>query len=322
MGRAVTDARPFLFIVGSGRSGTTLMRAMFNAHPALAVMHEGHVVAALARHRKRYEAWDERAVAHFTADLFDDVNFRRIDLPRNEVAEVLRSPLPLNFSDAIRRVFSLYAKREGKPRYGDKTPGYVLAMPLLGKLFPEAMFVHVIRDGRDVATAFSDVSFGPHNVAEAAIYWRRRVRSGRRAGRNLGLRRYCEVRYDDLVDEPERVLRRLCSFVDLSFDPAMLRYFERPQDSVVATGIPQAHQRLLLPPTAGLRQWRDEMPTPALRIFETLAGDALVQFGYERALPAPSPRDRIDGVRRWAQWQARRVRYNARMRGNITLPRR
>lgn len=300
----------FLFIVGSGRSGTTLLRAMFDAHPQMAVTHEAHFVAAMGRRRKRYERPHGLAVERFVADLFEDKKFRGVGLHEGEVREALAAPPAATYADAVRRVFALHARRYGKPRYGDKTPGYVLRIPLLAGLFPEARFIHIIRDGRDVATAFSDVRFGPHGVAETAIYWKRRVSRGRRAGHALSLRRYREIRYEDLVAEPETVLHELCDFTDLEFDPAMLRYFEQAGRSVGDTGIPEAHQRLLLPPTRGLRNWRDEMSRDDVRLFEGVAGDLLADLGYSCAFERLSLADRVGARWSWFRWQGWRARYN------------
>lgn len=303
---------PFVFIVGSGRSGTTLLRAMFDAHPDMAVAHEAHVVAAMGRHRRRYERRGGFCLERFAADLFADPKFRRLGLDEAAVRAALGRHAPATFADAMRAVFASYADGHGKPRFADKTPGYVLRIRLLARIFPEARFIHVIRDGRDVALAFSDVRFGPHSIGETAIYWKRRVRRGRRSGQVLGPQRYREVRYEALVADAEKVLVELCTFVELAFHPAMLRYFEHPEQSVEATGDPGAHQRLLLPPTPGLRNWADEMSATDLRVFEVVAGPVLDELGYGRALPLPSPRDRVEARWRWARWQAYRVRFNLR----------
>lgn len=305
---------PLLFIVGSGRSGTTLLRAMCDAHPDLAVTHEAHFVAALGRHHRRYERGGSFASEQFVADLYGDAKFRQVGVKREEIEDAFRSCPPQGFADAVRRVFAVHARGRGKSRSGDKTPGYVLRIPLLARLLPEARFVHIIRDGRDVATAFSEVRFGPSSAGQAAIYWKRRVLRGRRAGRALGPGRYLEVRYDELVAEPETVLTQVCGFIGLAFDRAMLRYHEASDRSVADTGVAEAHQRLLLPPTAGLRNWRQEMPAEDVRLFEAVAGDLLEDLGYPRSSPVAARLDRAGACWQWLRWQGHRAWYNTRTR--------
>ena len=128
-------------------------------------------------------------------------------------------------------MFALYTSRQGKARYAEKTPINVLHIELLADVFPEARFIHLIRDGRDVALSYLDTDFGASSLPEAAVQWRRFVRKGRRSGARVGAHRYQEVRYEDLVADPDTVLRSLCEFIDLPFDPSMLRYHERAGSS-------------------------------------------------------------------------------------------
>lgn len=325
-GHDVTPAErsppPFLFIIGSGRSGTTLLRSMFDAHPQMAVTHEAHFVATMGRHRHRYaDNANHFDLQRFLRDLFDDKKFLALGLDERELSAALADPPPLTFPDAVRRVFEFYANRDGKLRYGDKTPGYVLRVPLLAGLFPEARFIHLIRDGRDVAVSFSHVRFGPRSAGETAIYWKRRVLQGRHDGRALGEHRYREVRYEDLVNEPEAILTDLCSFADLDFDPAMVRYFDGAGRFVESTGVPEAHQRLFLPPTAGLRDWRVELAPEEVRSFEAVAGNVLDDLGYGRAVGNLSLADRTGAWRVRFVWHGVRFRFLVRrMLGRPTSP--
>ncbi len=160
-------------------------------------------------------------------------------------------------------------------------------------MFPEARFVHVIRDGRDVALSYRSVAWGPTTVEDGALRWRRNVRRGLIDGRRLGPDRYHEVRYERLVTEPEAVLRDLCEFIDLPWDDAVLRHHERAADVIAATRFPAAHQRVLLPPTPGLRDWRREMAPSDVARFEAVAGGLLDDLGYARgSRPTPARRPR------------------------------
>src|SRR5436190_20440848 len=102
-------------------------------------------------------------------------------------------------------------------------------MGLLAGLFPEARYVHIVRDVRSVALSLVEMpkEWGTQTVPEGAARWRHRVGRGHAEGRALGPDRYLEVRYEDLVDEPERELRRILQFVLLPWDAAVLQYAER-----------------------------------------------------------------------------------------------
>ena len=202
---------PFPFLVGCGRSGTTLLRAMCDSHPDLAVPPESHFIVPLA-------AGSGHPIdsAVFLDRLYAQERFRLWELDRAEVEAAFRRSAPDDYAGAVRTVFSAWAATQGKIRYADKTPGYVLHIPMLARLFPESVFVHLVRDGRDVACSFLELGWAD-TVEEAALHWRLRVLRGRQGGLALPSHRYHELRYEDLVADPEGSLRRLCDVMSVPF---------------------------------------------------------------------------------------------------------
>jgi hypothetical protein len=185
---------------------------------------------------------------------------------------------------AIASVYAVYADERGKQRWGDKTPMYMQNLRLLERLFPDALFVHLIRDGRDAALSFRSMPEGlmtetwmqPRDVAGFACQWRTEVKAARRLGRRVGPDRYLEVRYEDLVADVEPALRRIAAFARLPFEPAMVDYAGKVDVSA------KPHQQSLRrPPTAGLRDWRLQMSPEDTGAFEQVAGDLLAELGYE-----------------------------------------
>jgi hypothetical protein len=273
---------PFPFLVGCGRSGTTLLRAMFDAHADVCVPDEVAFVVRYARpHRAMQYGWPRRFDAGRCVELIvGDSSFRRWPITAEDARAAVHETVPTSFADTIRTLYALVAAHRGKPRYADKTPMHVLHLPRLARLFPEARFVHVIRDGRDVARSYQSVEWGPSTAEEAALRWRRSVAHGRRSGARLGAGRYREIRYEQLVTEPEPVLRELCRFFELDWDDRVLHHHEQAERVVAATRFPGAHRRVLLPPTPGLRDWRREMPAADVAGFEAIAGRLLDELGY------------------------------------------
>ncbi|MGH8773902.1 MAG: sulfotransferase [Jiangellaceae bacterium] len=308
----------FPFFVGSGRSGTTLVRAIFDSHPELAIPDEVSFIIRFARpHYALRYGWPRRFDVAACADLIlHNESFRRWGIPEDAVLAALADPPPSTFADTVRRLYALWAAGQGKPRYGDKTPMHVQHLHRLGRMFPEARFVHIIRDGRDVALSYLSVAWGPSTIEGAAVEWRRRVRQGRRAGRRLGSGRYREIRYEDLVADPERVVGQICQFLGLPWDDALLRHHERADDVIAATRFPAAHQRLLLPPTTGLRDWREEMATDDVTRFEAIAGPVLDELGYERSAQ-PSPGALMRATSRVLRAHAARSLTAARAGGRV-----
>jgi hypothetical protein len=290
---------PFPFVVGCGRSGTTLVRAMIDGHPEVAVPPESHFIVGLA---PKDGGFDPNG---FAARLAADPRFGLWGFDREALAETIAGSG--TYPDAVRSVFAAWAAREGKPRYADKTPGYVLHIATLARLFPEAVFVHLIRDGRDVAASFLELGWAD-SIEHAALHWRLRVRRGRRAGRALRAGRYHELRYEDLVREPEPALRELCEVIGVPFAREMLDHGRRAPAVVRTTNHPDYHRHLAEPVTADLRDWRRDLDGEAVARFELIAGRLLSELGYERAGGRPPARVRLEVANRWAGWQLHRAR--------------
>ena len=230
--RAIRRARsappPAPFVVGATRSGTTLLRLMLDAHSEIAIPSETHFIPDLIKSRERYGASRERMVEML-------VSHRRwgdFQIEPEELSErwgVLEARGELNGPAAVREFFKIYGEKHGgPPRWGDKTPGYVKHMREIQLYLPEARFIHLIRDGRDVALSILKQSFGPETIEAAAERWRSRVLRGRSQQDYLGY--YMEVKFEDLVLDTEGQLRRICEFIELDFDPAMLGYHETAEE--------------------------------------------------------------------------------------------
>jgi Sulfotransferase family len=272
----LTPGGPPLLILGVRRSGTTLLRVMLDQHSRLAVPDESYFVPQLAdRHLRRVDA-DE-----FVDDLRRLNTVAEWNVPLDEVRSQLHDDM--SAGEAIGTVYAVYAHERGKPRWGDKTPMYMQNLRLLERLFPDARFVHLIRDGRDAALSFLAMPGGivtetwmhPRTPAEFACQWRTEVAAARRLGRRVGAR-YVEVRYEELVADAETALQRVCAFAGLEYEPAMLDY----AGNVDVSAKPH-QQRLMQPPTTGVRDWRTQMSSADVAAFERVAGDLLREVGYE-----------------------------------------
>jgi hypothetical protein len=215
--------------------------------------------------------------------------------------------------EAIAAIFETYAEKVGKPRWGDKTPMYMRHLPLLERLFPDSQYVHLVRDGRDAALSFIEMPEGtftrtwahPGDAAGFACLWRKEVGDARALGARVGMGRYLEVNYEDLVAETPQVVESICDFADLPFEPDMVEY-----EGAVNVSDKPHQQRLLQSPTVGVRSWRDDMSAADVRAFEAIAGDRLSELGYELLEPRPSsPSTRTRVARAW--YKARLTAWNA-----------
>ncbi len=297
------------FIVGSPRSGTTLLRFMLDSHPELAIPPEtGFLSLARGLEGSGEEVRETlfAAVVSFpqTAPAWSDFG-----IPAEEYRRRLEALDPFTVADGVRLFYRMYAERFGKTRWGDKTPLHCRQMAVLEELLPEARFVHLVRDGRDASLSLRRTWFSPaSDVDTLARYWRDNVAAARDAG--AAVRHFLEVRYEDLVARPEPALGRICAFLELEYRDEMLRYPERTaerleehrtrrrtDDTLLVSHEERLRQQALtLQPPVHTRVgvWEREMDEEEVRRFEAIAGELLAAYGYRLAhptqgQPAPPP---------------------------------
>src|SRR3954467_8049575 len=144
---------PPVIVLGVGRSGTTLLRVMLDRSSELAIPYETFFVPQLAHRHGRRPKLEE-----FLDDLGRLRTLYDWGIKPDDVRPRLREGMTT--SEAIAAIFETYAERQGKPRWGDKTPLYMQQLPLLEGLFPDAIWVHLVRDGRDAALSFLELRGG------------------------------------------------------------------------------------------------------------------------------------------------------------------
>jgi hypothetical protein len=300
---------PHVFIVGCPRSGTTLLQRMANAHPQLAITPETQWIPRFLDKRWGVTR-DGLATSDICSRLLEHPGFVGLGISREELLALMRNA-PTPYASLVTGIFDLYGKAQGKPLVGDKTPGYVRRMRTLHALWPQARFVHLIRDGRDVYLSMAARpleqrkpgvfdTWAKDPATTAALWWELNVRPGREVGQSLGAGLYYETRYESLVADPREECERLCAFLGVPFDGAMLRFHEGREGEKPEAGGKPAWR----PIVAGLRDWRSQMSAEDVEQFEAAVGDLLEELGYERAVPRPRL-ERVEAASRIRQRLAR-----------------
>jgi hypothetical protein len=281
-----------LFLVGMPRSGTKLLRDLLNRHSRIRIPDvETEFLPWLASRSGNYGNLADRASFE---RLFKDMarcsyfQYRRetgqaVDADRWFAACVGTDAGAL-FEAFIRS--EVGAEPGGGCIWGDKSPSYVDDLPLIDRLFPAARVLHLVRDVRDYCLSIHD-AWGK-DMRRAAQRWVDGVRTARRDGAALG-ERYMELRYEDLLQDPETELRRVCRFLEVEFQPAMMT-LERPAENLGSA------RGLLHVANANHGKFAQRMEPGLLRAIEALAGQTLQEFSYKLALAA-QPQCRLSASR-------------------------
>lgn len=281
-----------VFIVGAPRSGTTMLQYRLRNLPRISLpTGESHFFIPLLRNQTQFgdlsRVENIRAVLqamHAQSRDFLETDLHGMRFDAGRLAAELHAQGRNSLPAIISGLFEKNARGEGKARWGDKTPYYVMHMQKLLEWFPTAQFVHLIRDGRDVALSLFGRrhDFGVYNAYFAAEYWESYIEKGRAQARTLPSGQYLELRYEDLLAHPEETMRTLCAFLGEDYSAQLFEV--APVDDPGKT--PLVHKPLRAD-NAG--KWRTAMTRAQIRAFEGVAGNTLRELGYELLTPARPP---------------------------------
>ncbi len=270
-----------MFVLGCPRSGTTLLYHMLLSAGNFAVYRaESQVFNLLeprfgnlnraTNRRKLLAAWQETEL------------FRRTGLNWNDVSEEVMAKCS-NGGDFLRIVMEAIAQRQGVLRWADCTPEHLLYMDRIKRTIPDSLVIHIIRDGRDVALSLEKQAWirpfawdRGKTLEVAALYWDWIVRKGRQFGTALGPD-YVEVRFEDLVLTPRKVLEKLSGFVGQELD----------YDKIERVGIGSVRQpnssfsvELKEEDFSPVSRWKASLSAAQLERLEVLLGETLRELGY------------------------------------------
>jgi hypothetical protein len=280
-----------VFVLGCGRSGTKLLYHTLLSAGGFALYHAesnafnliGLRFGNLARLENRRALLD-----HWLKSKL----FYRSGLTREEIEPKILNECH-NAADFLRILMETIARKQGVERWAESTPLHLLYLPLIKKLFPDALIVHIIRDGRDVTVSLNRIGWinplpwdKKRRLLAPAIFWRWIVSKGRQYGRAMPAD-YMEVHFEDVVQKPRETLERLAAFIDHDLN------YDRIQQNAQGT---------LRDPNSSFRgdgqekesnpieRWKALLSTTEIAQVESLIGDLLHETGYELASTEPERR--------------------------------
>jgi hypothetical protein len=284
-------SRAPVFVLGCGRSGTKFLYHTLLSAGGFAVYHAesnafnllGLRFGNLAHRGNRRQLLDE----YYTSKLFQRTGLEPKDIDER-VMEDCR-----NAGDFLRIVMEAVARKQGVQRWAESTPLHLLYLPLIKKVIPDALVVHIIRDGRDVTASLHRIGWIrplPWDRSRAflvpAIFWRWIVSKGRRYGRALG-GDYMEVHYEDVVQNPRETLASIGKFIDHDLDydriqQVALGSVHNPNSSFRGDGKETE--------VATIGRWKRLFTAPQVRDMEWSIGTLLSDTGYKLETPLAEQR--------------------------------
>jgi hypothetical protein len=302
--------RPVI-IGGCPRSGTTLLRTMLHCHPEIAIPRETRFVLEAWLRRRKFGDLRRQANRRRLAEWIfkrEKSQAKRLGLDADEAVGRLVASQP-TLGSMLAAGFVMFAERQGKPRWGDKRPMYAARMAAIWDLFPNAHFIHVVRDPRACVVSLRKLGWYDGQIAPAVELWERSINAANSWRLRLAADQLLEVKYEDLVTQPRETLTQVATFAAVAHDEdamrQMLRYHELPE-----TRSQRYHANLSRPlDPARMSGWTEDLEKPEIAFVEEAAGPLMRQWGYEAV---------ADGVSAPAElkreFEARRRRHAAARR--------
>ncbi len=268
------DNMKLVFIGGAQRSGTTMLGSMFGAHSSCICIPESQFT--IDAYKRLANKKDVVTMGDIFTLVRNHLRFRYwgLDVGQDIPAEIA------SYQDLFLWLVQRYAEKAGKPAAGlcvDHTPLNIKNADILFDLFPRAKMIHLVRDGRAVSASIMPLDWGPNTIDRSASSWKKKIQRGLRVEASYGSERVKRVRYEDIVLDPENTIKELCTFLDISFEPAMI------QGGEFRVPVYTAKQHQLVgkePATDRIEAWKNSLTAREVELFENIAGDTLLQLGY------------------------------------------
>lgn len=267
-----------VFISGCGRSGTTLLGAMLGTHSRCLATPESKFILQI--YRTNLKEHREADLEISLEKIKNHWSFKVWGVELNSKEE-FQPNLWNSYSDLVLWLVKMYGSEVGKTEvdiWVDHTPNARSFSALLFDLFPDGKMVHIVRDGRAVASSVMGLDWGPNTINSAAHWWIENIANGLAIESYFGDSRVQRIRYEDLILEPQATLEKICDFIEIDFESEMISAsgFQLPQYT--------ANQHTLVGgklDVGRLRAWEKELTSRQVEIFENLAGNLLRCLEYE-----------------------------------------
>jgi len=271
----VTESRkPPIFIVGSPRSGTTLLRSLLSRHPSIAICAETRFFTEVYKRRSAFGPLEKLENRRRLVDEY--LALARISHFRIDVEKLRQSLLAeaTTYPAFLTTLIRGYADFHQKERCGEKTPNHAFFTETLSEWYPGAYLIHIVRDPRDVVASLQRMVWAPKSVWNNAWIW---LLFNRAAEASRHRPEYLRVQYEQLIEAPQQELARICRHVGEEWPDSL----EVPIDPSAPYSWPASARGPVT--RSRLQKWRDQLKPQEISVVERIAGERLEQYGYERS---------------------------------------
>lgn len=273
-------------IIGTQRSGSNLLRVILNQSDQVVSPHPAHLLTNFVPLLPYYGVLDAMSYRRLVEDVVDYIHVNPVDWGiRLNKDEIYGMASHFSLFELNKTIYEFLARQKGATYWCCKSMGNVYFADELENVSPHLKYVYLYRDGRDVALSFQKAMVGEKHSYHIARQWQKDQQACLKLCSRLTSDRLFMLKYEQLIQQPERIIRQLCEFLGIGFQNKMLDYYASDESRRTAEG--GAMWTNLTKPVMkdNCNKFMREMSTEDIRIFESVAFDSLEALGYQPLTP-------------------------------------
>ncbi|WP_346856191.1 sulfotransferase [uncultured Draconibacterium sp.] len=280
-----------IFIIGNPRSGTTLLRLILNAHSKFVIPPEAGFAFWLY---SQYKNFRYRDLDTFLDDMKSTKKINNWNLDWIELRKFLFKKQPNKYGELINDIYSFYGDSKGMKikRWGDKNNFYLNHIEDIKEVFPCVQFIHIVRDGRNVACSYkklnkkqiqsADAPNLPDKIESIASEWKSNIQKIKKSFESFNYDNVLEVRMEDLTASPKTEISKIMSFLGEDFEPSMLEYYK---ESKIIKSIPKDYLQWKKKNTLPIQnepvdKYKTILTEEQILRFNKIAKEVLIEYDY------------------------------------------
>ena len=274
-----------IYIIGVGRSGTSMLMTLLNGHSKIAFTPETHFLRFYFGNAKIKRQHEEKGPTVFQKTLEADDYFRRLQLSAEKLLQpYIKGKQAFDLSKVYLDILDQYLARKGKHWIGDKDPRYIDYLPTVKQVCPQAKIIHIYRDPRDIMLSKMKADWASHRP-----YWLNamisqiQMKNGRKTAQTLFGSNYYELSYESLVSQPEKALSQLLGFLKLDFEPSMLDLTQSAKELVDQSELQWKDNTFKPVMNTNTKKWMTQLSAKQIRCIEIICKEWFEQLSYQTA---------------------------------------